>query len=122
MPPRAANIRKLEGDKTLVALLDSCSAITQLVDAFKSVGANGHLSSSIIRSVAHKELHKYSELRTPYGTGIEKISLKGTEGELKVDALNPFALLWNASCISPYFSDLMRSGARRRPRLRLLFK
>ena len=67
MPPRAANIRK-----TLVALLDSCSAITQLVDAFKSVGANGHLSSSIIRSVAHKELHKYSELLIPYGTVIEK--------------------------------------------------
>ena len=76
MPPRAANRGKLEGDKTLVALLDSCSAITQLVDAFKSVGANGHLSSSIIRSVAHKELHKYSELLTPYGTVIETLASK----------------------------------------------
>ena len=114
--------RKLEGRRTIVGLLDSCSVISQLLDAFGSLGTGARpYSRSWVRRSANKELHKYKREDTPYGTIIESSTITGRQGGLEVDAVNPFALLWHAHSISVFFSEFMKSVVGQRSRLRIGF-
>ena len=70
----------------------------------------GH-SLCTLRKYVHRQLHALPNTDTPYGTLVERCSIKDTNGEFCFQYISPPAMLYYACRKSSAYADMVLSGA-----------
>jgi hypothetical protein len=102
----AAAQKRLKGDFVQAVLASGCP-IRRLLKGFNGADAP---DSQIGRKAVAKALHAYRAVDTPYGSVIDYMQIADNHGgTVKVEYINPFALIYLCSMESDYFGNFFAS-------------